>query len=261
VKQGPVLVIEEDSPLSVAAEYIEMLADIYDMDLASLPFWINRVQGLRIVDATGIQIAMDTINACPEKPITVLFDACERLVPSDRFTTKEMDPLTRLFQWCISEHITPVMIDHTNKERPKKGEKPITPIDKLYGARAKSAVSDVMVHFAGSLREGGTQVSFVKFRGEAPPSFSVKFNAVDGFDVKSERIASQSPAEQEVMRFFNNTARGRYSCVEIERATGLKRRAVQRVLTVLTKRGWLLAHGDGFNRVYESNPTIGGVFE
>jgi hypothetical protein len=261
VKQGPVLVIEEDSPLSVVAEYVEMLADIYEFDLESLPFWINRVQGLRIVDATGIQIAIDTINACPEKPVAVLFDACERLVPSDRFTTKEMDPLTRLFQWCISEKITPAMIDHTNKDRPKKGEKPITPMDKLYGARAKSAVSDVMIHFAGSLKEGGTQVTFVKFRGEAPPSFSVTFNAIDGFAVRSEKIVSQSPAEQEVMRFFNNQPRLKYSVAVIADATNLKRRTAQRVVQVLTKRGWLVAHGDGFDRAYEANPSTAGVFE
>lgn len=261
VRQGPVLVIEEDSPLSVIAEYVEMLAEIYDLDLLNLPFWINKVQGLRIVDATGIQIAIDTIERCVQRPVTVLFDACERLVPSDRFTTKEMDPLTRLFQWCLSERITPVMIDHTNKDRPRKGEKAITPIDKLYGARAKSAISDVMIHFAGSLREGGTQITFSKFRGEAPPSFSLKFNSVDGFQMRSEKLEAQSPAEQEVMRFFNNSPLGLYGTGEVESATGLKRRAVQRVMSVLLKRGWLLAEGEGFDRRYRRNPAAPGVFE
>lgn len=261
VQQGPVLVFEEDSPLSVIAEYVEMLADIYEMDLATLPFWINRSQGLRIVDSTGIQIVLDTIAACPERPIAVLFDACERLVPSDRFTTKEMDPLTRLFQWCLSERITPAMIDHTNKDRPKKGEKPITPMDKLYGARAKSAISDVMVHFAGSLREGGVQVSFVKYRGESPPNFSVKFDAVEGFVVRSEKIEAKSPAEQEIMQFFNNSALGYYRTVDLEQATGKKRRTIQRALTVLAKRGWLLTEGDGFDRAYRRNPSAPGVFE
>jgi hypothetical protein len=261
VKQGPVLVFEEDSPLSVIAEYVEMLADIYDLDLTNLPFWINKIQGLRIVDSTGIQIVVDTINACPQKPIAVLFDACERLVPSDRFTTKELDPLTRLFQWCMSENITPTMIDHTNKDRPKKGEKPITPMDKLYGARAKSAISDVMVHFAGSLREGGTQVSFVKFRGEAPPSFSVTFDAVEGFKIRQEKISAKSPAEEEVMRFFNNSPGDFYQTVRVEEATQLKRRTVQRVLSVLCKRGWLLVQGEGFDRSYRRNPSAPGVFE
>lgn len=260
VKQGPVLVIEEDSPLSVAAEYIEMLADIYEFDLASLPFWINKTQGLRILDQVGIQITVDTINACPEKPVAVLFDACERLVPSDRFTTKEMDPLTRLFQWCISEKITPVMIDHTNKDRPKKGESPLKPMDKLYGARAKSAISDVMMHVSGSLREGGAEVQFVKFRGEIPPSFSLTFDAVDGFKLRTERLQARSPAEQDVMRFFNNSQRDLYSVADIERGTGQKRRTVQRVCAVLAKRGWLLAEGEGFDRRYRANPSTAGVF-
>ena len=92
-----------------------------------------------------------------------LFDACERLVPSDRFTTKELDPLTRLFQWAIGEGITPVMIDHTNKDRPKKGEGPLKPMDKLYGARAKSAVSDVMLHGTGNaeLLAGGISKALI----------------------------------------------------------------------------------------------------
>lgn len=261
VKQGPVLVIEEDSPLSVAAEYIEMLADIYEFDLAGLPFWINKTQGLRILDQAGIQIAVDTIKSCPQMPAVVLFDACERLVPSDRFTTKELDPLTRLFQWCISEHITPVMIDHTNKDRAKKGESPLKPMDKLYGARAKSAVSDVMMHVSGSLREGGAEVQFVKFRGEIPASFSLRFDAVDGFSIRQERLQARSPGEQEVMKFFNNMPREPYSNVEIERHTGLKRRAIQRITTILTQRGWLVAEGDGFDRKYRANPSTSGVFE
>lgn len=261
VSQGPVIVFEEDSPLSVIAEYVEMLADIYEIELDNLPFWINKTQGLRIVDSTGIQIVTDAIANCPQKPVAVLFDACERLVPSDRFTTKELDPLTRLFQWLLSDRITPAMIDHTNKDRPKKGERPITPMDKLYGARAKSAISDVMIHFDGSLKGGGTQVSFIKFRGEAPPSFSLTFDAVEGFTVKTERITAKSPAEQEVMRFFNNSPGAFYQTVDIETATGLKRRTVQRTLNVLVKRGWLLAEGEMFDRRYRRNPSTPGVFE
>lgn len=260
VKQAPVLVIEEDSPLSVAAEYIEMLADIYELDLLNLPFWINKTQGLRILDQAGVQLVVDTINACHQRPAVVLFDACERLVPSDRFTTKELDPLTRLFQWCISEQITPVMIDHTNKDRPKKGERPMTPMDKLYGARAKSAISDVMMHISGSLKGGGAGVEFVKFRGELPPSFSLSFDAIDGFNLVLEKVVAHSSSEQETMRFFNHQTSGRYSVAEVEAQTGLKRRTQQRVLAVLVKRGWLLTEGDGFDRRYRANPSSGGVF-
>lgn len=260
VKQGPVLVIEEDSPLSVAAEYVEMLADIYDLELDNLPVWINKTQGLRVLDQTGIQTAISTIQACPQRPVAVLFDACERLVPSDRFTTKELDPLTRLFQWCVSEHITPVMIDHTNKDRPKKGEGPLKPMDKLYGARAKSAVSDVMLYVSGSLKDGGAEAQFVKFRGELPPSFSLTFDSADGFAIRQERLQARSPAEQQVMKFFNNSPVQHYGIADVERDTGLKRRTIQRVVQVLAKRGWLTAEGEGFERRYRIKPSTSGVF-
>lgn len=260
VQQGPVLVLEEDSPLSVLAEYVEMLADIYEFDLATLPFYVNQIQGLRIMDAAGIQTAMDAINACDQRPVAVLLDACERLVPSDRFNTKELDPLTRFLQWCISEKITPAVIDHTNRDRPKKGEKPRIPMETLFGARAKSAISDVMIHFAGSIKQDGMQATFAKFRGELPPGFGVTFDPIEGFKVRLERMMARSPNEQEVMRFFNNSQHRKYTVAEVEKETGLKRRTIQRVLNVLTKRGWLVAHGEQFGREYELNTSTAGVF-
>lgn len=261
VKQGPVVLIEEDSPLSVLAEYVELLAGIYEFDLPSLPFWVNKLQGLRLTDLAGVQTAIDAIRSCPQQPILVLFDACERLVPSDRFTTKELDPLTRLFSWMVSESITPVMIDHTVKDRPRKGETPITPMDKLYGARAKSAISDVMLYFDGALKGTGVTVSFTKFRGEAPPAFTLRFNAVDGFELRSERISPRSAAEQDVMRFFTTAPREPYPIGRIEEVTAVSRRTLKRTLQVLVKRGWLIAHGGLFDRVYALNPAAPGLFE
>src|SRR4029079_14598982 len=46
-KQGPVLLIEEDSPRSVMREYVEYLSELFDIPLEGLPFWINDTQGLR----------------------------------------------------------------------------------------------------------------------------------------------------------------------------------------------------------------------
>lgn len=260
VQQGPVLVIEEDSPLSVLAEYVEMLADIYELDLENLPFYVNKMQGLRITDSTGIQTVKDAVESCVARPIAVLFDACERLVPSDKFTTKEVDPLTQLFQWLISEKITPAMIDHTNKLRAGKNEEKVQPMDKLYGARAKSAISDVMLHFSGALKTGGVRAQFVKFRGDEPPSFTVSFNMDEGFSIKSDRASAKSPAEQEVLKFFNNSAIAEYTVQQIEEGTGLKHRTLVRVLMAFVKRGWVVASGSTRDRSYRSNPDLGRVF-
>lgn len=260
VKQGPVLVIEEDSPLSVMAEYVEMLADIYDFDLENLPFYVNKMQGLRIVNETGIEAIKGAVEACVARPVVVLFDACERLVPSDKFTTKEVDPLTQLFQWLISEKITPAMIDHTNKLRAGKNEEKVQPMDKLYGARAKSAISDVMLYFSGALKTGGVRSEFVKFRGDEPPAFTVTFDGAEGFSIKADRVAPKSPAEQEVLRFFNNQKIKEYTVVEIQEGTGLKHRTLVRVLMTFVKRGWIIASGSTRDRSYRSNPAVGGVF-
>jgi hypothetical protein len=260
VEAGTVLMIEEDSPLSVTAEYVELLAEIYDFDLETLPFWINRDQGLRIVDADGVRLVMDAINSCPQRPAVVVFDACERLVPSDRFTTKELDPLTQLFQWCTGHGVTPVMIDHTTKAQPHDGEATIAPMDRLYGARAKSAISDVMLYMSGSLKAGGARVSVVKFRGDPPAAFTVEFDPRDGFRLRGEKVQSRSPAEQDVMRFFDDSPPDWYRCVEVEEATGRKRRTVQRALSAMVARGWLLSEGDGFERRYRRNPAVPRLF-
>lgn len=260
VKQGPVLVIEEDSPLSVMAEYVEIIADIYEFDLSTIPFYVNTLQGLRITGPEGVQVVKDSIAACEQRPMVVLFDACERLVPSDKFTTKEVDPLTQLFQWLISEGITPTMIDHTNKLRAGKNEDKVPPMDKLYGARAKSAISDVMLYFSGSLKAGGVRAQFIKFRGDEPPSFTVSFSADSGFSLKSDRPVPKSPAEQEALRFFNNSESREYTVQEIEVGTGLKRRTLERVLQVFARRGWIIASGSTRTRTYRRNATIGGLF-
>lgn len=259
VQQGAALIIEEDSPLSVLAEYGANLADIYELP-DDLPVYVNKLTGLRLTDQSGYQTLVSTVESCPQKPSVVLLDASERLVPSDRYTTRELDWLARFIQWCLSEDITIMIIDHTTKERPKKGEAPIDPMKRLFGARAKSSISDIMVYFDGGIGKGSIQASFEKFRGEYPPNYTVLFDASDGFTMRSERFTVKSPKEQIVMRFFNNSQLKEYAIGEIEEATGVKRRTLQRVLRVLTARGWLLESGSTSNHAYRRNPLTSGAF-
>lgn len=259
VQQGAALIIEEDSPLSVLAEYGANLADIYELP-DDLPVYVNKLTGLRLTDQSGYQTLVSTVESCPQKPSVVLLDASERLVPSDRYTTRELDWLARFIQWCLSEDITIMIIDHTTKERPKKGEAPIDPMKRLFGARAKSSISDIMVYFDGGISKGTIRVSFEKFRGEYPPNYNILFDAADGFSIKADRAVPKSPAEQAVLRFFNNNAAEGYTVQEIETATGLKRRTLERVLTIFTQRGWVIASGSTRSRTYRSNPAVGGLF-
>lgn len=110
------------------------------------------------------------------------------------------------------------------------------------------------------VREGGAQCSVVKFRGEFPPSFSVTFDAVDGFTLRRERLQARSPSEQAVMRFFNNSASDWYGRAEIEAAVSMNRRTLQRTLAVLAKRGWLATEGEDLQRRYRISPNTAGVF-
>jgi hypothetical protein len=258
-QQKCVLVIEEDSPLSVLADYGNTLIDIYGLP-EDIPLRVNKITGLRLVDQHGYDAAIQAVEGCPERPSIVLIDAAERLVPSDRYTTKELDWLTRFVQWCLSEGITVLVIDHTTKAQPKKGETPLLPMARLFGARAKSAISDVMVYFEGSIGKGSIQARFIKFRGEYPPDYLITFDSAEGFGLRSERITARSPAEQEIMRFFNNSPIQDYQTGDVETATGLKRRTVQRVLGILVKRGWLLESGSTSTHAYRRNPASAGVF-
>lgn len=260
VKQMPVLIIEEDSPLSVIGDYVIDLCDIYDFDLSTLPMWINKVQGLRITNDDGGDIVREAIDACPERPGVILFDACERMVPSDKFNTKELDPFTKVLQRLVGNKITPIVIDHTNRSKAEKGKEEefkMNPMERLFGARAKQAISDVMIYFDGFLRHGPVRLVFAKFRGEMPPPFTITFNGVDGFTFTEEPLMAQNENERLVIRFFNNAPHEEYSVSDVEAFVPLKRRTLERVLTILTKRRWLLSSGSTRDRRYRANPAAG----
>lgn len=273
VVQMPVMMIEEDSPFSVIAEYVDMLADIYDFDLETLPFYANKVQGLRIVSAEARESVIEAINSCPERPGIVLLDACERLVPSDRFNTKELDELTLLLQWMLNEKITPVMIDHTNRAKAEKGKEKdfkSNPMERLFGARAKSAISDVMVYFDGFLKMGSVEVVFAKFRGQLPSGYAMTFDPSAGFDITDKPPPPASGNEQRVMRFLNSAERKWYAVSEITsfvngelrgKEKPVNDRTIRRAVISLAARRWLLAEGETRERRYRLNPDTPGLFQ
>lgn len=260
VRQMPVLLVEEDSPFSVIAEYVGMLADIYGFDLDTLPFWINQEQGLRLSDADGPAMVYSAIEQCPERPGLVLFDACERLVPSEKFTSKELDPLTRLLQRLVTERLTPGVIDHTR--RPSKDQKggPGDLMELLYGGRTKSAISDVMMHFAGSPRTQ-MRVTYAKFRGEPPPPLDLTFAPDQGFALKPQPRLPRTPTEQKALSWFNDHGGAWYPFEIVQAETQVAERSLHRALDALVQRHWLEKEGTTKQGTrYRSNPVLPEVF-
>lgn len=261
VIQGGVVLLEEDSPLSVLVEYAETLVDAYGIDTSSLPFYVNREQGLRITDEVGIQIALRAIEQCPVWPTLVLLDACERIAPSSTFTTKESEPLLTFLQWCINHRITPVVIDHTRKLGVlRKDDKKPDPLDLLYGGRTKSAISDVMMFFEGNPKTG-VKLTYPKFRGEPPNGLDFVFSPESGFNLKIKGHA-QTPTQVKLMAVLNNQPAGWYRLAWLIEQAHVPLRSGQRALDSLVKAGWLLRKGEiGKETEFRLNPDLPSVFD
>lgn len=248
VQQMPVLLIEEDCPLSVLSEYVADLADIYHFDLDAIPFYVNKVQGLRLTDSDGLGRVWGAINSCPERPGWLLLDACERLVPSDKFTTKELDPLARLLQQVLGASITPTVIDHTRRPpqlstKEKANAAPVDPMETLYGARAKQAISDVMLHFSGSPR-AGIRIHFAKFRGERPQDIDVRYDGDNGFAVKKPRPTPQTEGQRQVLAWFNSHAQDWHGRDAIIAQVAVAPATVDRALKAMVTSGLLRKEGN-----------------
>lgn len=256
VLQGPVILIEEDSPKPVISDYLLMLADIYSFDLDALPFWINRLRGIRLKDNAGLEAVRSMIAKAPEKPIVCALDACERLVPSETFSSNELDPLSRLFTMNTEDGITNLMIDHTRKAGSTQEKS--DPIDLLYGGRSKSAISDVMMYFSGSIKTQA-QVSFTKFRGEEPAPLSISFDGSAGFTLRSGK-PKLSESERQVMLVLNNAFGKLMAREEIEEAAKLTKRTALRALDKLVQIGWAERVGDSRAATYRSGHEGGGIF-
>ena len=256
VMQCPIIIIEEDSPDSVIADYLQMLADIYQFDLDALPLWFNRMRGIRIKDQPGLDYVRDIIGKAPEKPGVCLFDACERLVPSESFNSNELDCLSRLFTMNQTDGITNLMIDHTRKPG-SSIDKPDL-IDMLYGGRTKSAISDVMMFFSGTIKTQAT-VMFPKFRGDEPAQMTVSFDGSAGFSIKAGS-PKLSESERQVMMALNNAMGEWLTREDIEAKSKLTRDTTLRALTKLLTIGWAQRNGQGKSTFYKAGQAAGGMF-
>jgi hypothetical protein len=268
VKQCPVLFIEEDSPLSGLADYVQMIADLYDFDLEAMSdvFRVNKVQGLRLTSAEGLELAWMAVESCPQFPGLIFVDASERVVPSEKFTTKELDFLSMFAQRFAARGGTTGIIDHTKRPQMLKGKmvEPEDPMELLYGARAKQAISDAMLYLSGALKHGGFTIKFAKFRGETPADVVVQFDRETGFHIKADLRTPRSPTEQTVMQWLSRTNPGQwYLLSEIVAGSGVSQRSGERAVSTLKKRGWLERDNgaDKLGARYRLLPTAQVSFE
>lgn len=241
VKQMPVLMISEDSPESVIQDYVERICELMEIDWQTLPFFINVNRGLRVVDQAGIDKLMDAYDSCPERPGLNLFDACERLVPSENFTSKELDPFGQALALLADRGCTNGVIDHVRKET--KENKGMDLMQQLYGAGAKGQICDAALFLGGSFREGTVHAQWAKFRGQFPPPFEITFHYDTGFSLKDLPPKELSPTEQKVTKFMNNSPRRMYTAQEIMAATSCSERSIERVLPRLVQIRWLVREG------------------
>ena len=257
VVQGTVLILEEDSSRSVIGEYLNMLADIYDIDMASVPLHFFKERGLTLRDRQGYDYVRSTIDGLPERPLVFLVDACERVVPSEKFNSKELEWVTKLFAENLQLGIANIMIDHTRKPSTGKQDKP-DPIETLYGARAKSAISDIMMHLSGQVKQRAT-LTFPKFRGVEPGPVHVSFDGAEGFTVKAQR-EQLSETERMVQMVVNNTMGRLLTRAEIAQETGLRDRTLLRVLAKLVATGGVERLGETSATTYRVGPMSQGLF-
>jgi hypothetical protein len=242
VKQSPVLFISEDSPEAVIQDYAERVCELSGIEWSNLPFYINVSRGLRITDQAGIEKMIDAYESCPISPGLVMFDACERLVPSDKFSSNEMDPFGRCLAMLSDRGCTNIVIDHVRKE--SKENQGTDLMQKLYGASAKGQICDAALYLGGSFREGMVHAEWAKFRGQFPPPFDITFHYDTGFGIKNLMPTELSPTEQKVTRFLANAPRRLYTPQELMAATQVSERSLQRVLPRLTAIHWLAREGN-----------------
>lgn len=238
VVQRAVILIEEDSPHTVIADYVGMLADIYGFDLDTLPFYINRQQGFRLASLDSVKSIMDALKLAPQWPGVVAIDACERVIPSDRFSSKELEPLSTLLQQLSAMNVASIVIDHTRKANTQGPDS--EPLDLLYGGRTKSAISDIMLYFSGKISDSA-RVKFTKFRGQLPGEFDVKFDADKGFSIRTQR-RELSETERKIMRALNDTPSAWMTYEEVAKGTEMSERSLQRPLLRLAEEGMVERH-------------------
>jgi hypothetical protein len=256
-----VLLIEEDSPESVLGEYVTTLGEMYPaLPMDTMPLYYNAVQGLRLTDADGLEKIRAAVAACPIPPRLVVVDTCEKVLPSQDFTSRELAPLVTLCQELTARGIALVVIDHTRKSPPvaDKSKRQTDPsddqlIDLLYGGRQKSGMSDVMLYFTGSLTRGKLAGRFVKFRGATPDPVTLTWAGDTGFCIVEPPRRARTPSEEKALKWINSGALPTFARHDLCAATGLTEPTAKRVLGEFLRRNWISQSGDGRSVQYTAN--------
>jgi hypothetical protein len=256
LEHGPVILIEEDSPLNLLAEYVSMIATVYGFDLATLPFWVNRTQGMRITSPELAASISKAMADAPQYPRVLALDACERIVPSEKFSSKELEPLSTLLQQNANQGISNIVIDHTRKSPTTAVHQ--DPIDSLYGGRSKAAISDVMIHFSGAIKSSA-RLTFTKFRGQMPPALDLSFNDADGFKIKG-RPREFTETERRVMEVINNAFGEWVTGDEMEQKSKLSAASLRRACAFLLECGYIERHENQRPVRFKSTGAGPGIF-
>ncbi len=206
VKQGTVLFIQEDSSMMKMQEYLEDLAELFDIDPRTIPLYFNRTQGLRLSGESDLAAAKKVVERFPGQLDVVMFDACESIVPSEKYTSKELDYLRRFLLWLVDRTITPIMADHAKQPQMFKGKevKPADPMNMLFGGLVKKRVSDLAIHLEGSLKKGAITCTFVKARDEVPDPVELTWSGDTGFAIVGHQASIRTESEHKILRWLNN---------------------------------------------------------
>lgn len=248
-----VLLIEEDTPLSIMQDYLEVLGDLHRLTMVERPLYVPQTRGLKLLDQAGYDEVWAHIQAARERgPLgLVVLDAIERLVPSEAFNSRESQWLERLLKACSDAGIAVLAIDHTRKASRNPSDKS-EPIDELYGGRTKSALADVMWHVTGNIRTEA-QVTCVKFRGDFPASFTLSFSPDTGFTIRGGKV-ELSDAQQRVYQALHATLAESSSIEYLTTVAGLSRSTAQRALKRLIALDLAERLGNGPATTYRAAP-------
>lgn len=270
VQQGNVLFIGEDSPLDGIAEYADLIADAHGIDLEGLPFFINCERGLRLTSPAVLEVLKAV--ALQRMPTLVVIDSAERVVPSEKFNSAEIDQLVKFVAWLTDQGITVVVIDHTNKKisaTKKEDAKSIDMLDLLYGGRTKSAMADVGIYLSGTFKGGmPVRATWTKERGEPTDPLDFRFDSADGFRVTEGPKRAKTDNEQKVLYWFNNGhTSGYFSRAEIAAGSGIRERSSERVLRIMANSNMLASrqenapHGGTMLTYALNSAAVGGSFD
>lgn len=267
VKQGPVLFIEEDSSLAKLREYVEKLADLFEIETDGLPMYFNKTQGFRLTNETELATAKNVVNGCAVKPLVVMFDACESIVPSERYTSKELDYLRQFLLWLVDQQIAALMADHCKQPQMFKGKEvqPSDPMNLLFGGLVKKRVADLAIHLSGTLKKGGVTLNFVKARSAVPDPVELTYADDVGFGIVGRVKKANTETERKLLQWLNHNRPAEWhEQLEIISGPGISERTGRRALAAMFGRGLLerdASTGREATRYRVNQTQLGSVFE